>query len=123
STRTSTAATAVPPSRPDPGPASPSRALRGEARAGALLLRRHGWRLVLLFAGLLLPLWGFAELADEVQEAEGFAFDLPILHVADDLARAGFDRLFLLFSALGYAWGVVPADIVLVLALAWRRHY
>jgi undecaprenyl-diphosphatase len=38
------------------------------------------------------------------------------------MATAGFDRIFLLFSALGYEWGVVPFDIVLVLALAlWRR--
>ena len=97
--------------------------LRGEARAGASLLRRHGWRLVLLFAGLLLPLWGFAELADEVREAEGFPFDVPILLAANDMARAGFDRLFLLFSAIGYEYGVVPVDILLVLVLALRRHY
>lgn len=113
----------MPPSPPEPRLERPSRALRGEVRAGASLLRRHGWRLALLFAGLLLPLWGFAELADEVREAEGFPFDVPILLAANDMARAGFDRMFLLFSALGYEYGVVPVDIVLVLALALRRHY
>src|SRR3546814_3688083 len=70
STITSSGATAMPPSRPEPPIERPSKALREEARVGASLLRRHGWPLALLFAGLLLPLWGFAELADEVREAE-----------------------------------------------------
>jgi undecaprenyl-diphosphatase len=113
----------VPPNPPERRIERPSRALREEARTGASLLRRHGWPLVLLFAGLLLPLWGFAELADEVREAEGFPFDLPILLAANHMAGAGFDQLFLLFSSLGYEYGVVPVDIALVLALALRRHY
>jgi len=85
--------------------------------------RRHAWRLALLFAGVLLPLWAFAELADEVREAEPFFFDAPLLHFAHDMARAGYDRLFLFFSAIGYRYGVVPADVLLVLALAWRRRF
>jgi undecaprenyl-diphosphatase len=113
----------VPPNRPEPGIERPARALREEARTGTSLLRRHGGRLLLLFAGLLLPLWGFAELADEVREAEGFAFDLPILLAANHIARAGFDKLFLAFSAIGYEYGVVPVDIALVLVLGLRRHY
>ena len=113
----------MPPSRPEPPIERPSKALREEARAGAALLRRHGWPLALLFAGLLLPLWGFAELADEVREAEGFPFDAPILHAAGQMASSGFDRLFLFFSAIGYQYGVVPVDIALVLVLALRRRY
>ena len=95
---------------------------REEVTQGRSLLRRHGWRLALLFAGVLLPLWGFAELADEVRDAEEFPFDLPLLELARDLARDGFDRWFLLFSRLGYAHGVVPFDIALVLALALLRR-
>src|SRR3546814_7377105 len=75
----------MPPSRPEPPIERPSKALREEARVGASLLRRHGWPLVLLFAGLLLPLWGFAELADEVREEEGFPFDNPILLAASQM--------------------------------------
>jgi undecaprenyl-diphosphatase len=100
----------------------PHSVLREEARAGASFLRRHGGRLLLLFAGVLLPLWLFVELADEVHEAEVFAFDEPILLFAREMARSGFDRTFLLFSALGYQYGVVPIDILLVLALAVRRR-
>ncbi len=113
----------MPPNRPEPRIERPSRALREEARTSASLLRRHGRRLLLLFAGVLLPLWGFVELADEVREAEGFPFDEPILLAANHIARGGFDQLFLLFSALGYEYGVVPVDIVLVLVLALHRHY
>ena len=47
---------------------------RQELRAGRSFLRRRGGRLLLLFTGVLLPLWGFAELADEVHEAEAFGF-------------------------------------------------
>lgn len=94
-----------------------------EAREATGFLRRHGWRLGLLFAFLLLPLWGFAELADEVREAEPFPFDEPILRFAQASARQGLDALFLVASDLGYAWGVVPFDVVLVLALAWKRRF
>ncbi|GAA3931199.1 phosphatase PAP2 family protein [Luteimonas lutimaris] len=115
----------MPPSPPEPAAGRPAarELLREEVHAGGSLLRRHGWRLVLLFTGLLLPLWGFTELADEVREGDGFPFDAPILLAAGELAREGFDRLFLLFSALGYEYGVVPVDIALVLLLALRRHY
>ena len=113
----------MPPNPPEPSAGHRERVLQEEVRAGGSLLRRHGWRLALLFTGLLLPLWGFAELADEVREGAGFPFDEPILLAANELARAGLDRLFLLFSALGYQFGVVPADIALVLLLALRRRY
>ena len=119
----SSAVTAVPPSPSDHTLARPKQALQRDARFGASLLRRHGWRLLLLFAGVLLPLWGFAELADEVREHEGFFFDEPILITANAMARSGFNQLFLFFSAIGYEYGVVPVDIALVLALGLRRRY
>jgi undecaprenyl-diphosphatase len=104
-------------------PIPPPQALKEDAHAATAFLRRHGWRLALLFAGVLLPLWAFAELADEIREAEAFAFDQPILLAANAMARTGFDRLFLFFSAVGYEYGVVPVDIALVLALALRRFH
>jgi len=107
---------------PPDGPEQAAPTLAGEARFGLAFLRRHGLRLLLLFAGVLLPLWGFAELVDELREGEPFVFDEPILLFAHEMATAGFDRAFQLFSALGYAWGVVPFDIALVLALALKRR-
>lgn len=98
-------------------------ALLEELRFGLGFLRRHAWTLLLLFGCLLLPLWGFAELADEVREGEPFAFDEPLLMLARAMARDGFDRVFLLSSKLGHEWGAVPVDIALVVLLALLRRY
>lgn len=104
-------------------PVEAAEALQQEARFSAAVLRRHGWRLLLVFAGLLLPLWGFAELADEIHEQESIPFDEPILRFAHELARDGFDRFFVLMSNVGYLYGVVPFDVVLVLVLALLRRF
>jgi membrane-associated phospholipid phosphatase len=112
----------VPPPSPDDGAAAAAPVIEQEARFGVAFLRRHGWRLALLFAGVLLPLWAFAALADEVREQEGFFFDQPLLLAANAMARSGFDQLFLFFSAMGYQYGVVPVDIALVLLLAFKRR-
>jgi membrane-associated phospholipid phosphatase len=96
--------------------------LGDELRFGLEFLRRRALRLMLLFVGLLLPMWGFAELADEVREREAFVFDAPILQFAHSLARDGFDQTFLFFSAAGYQYGVVPFDIALIAVLAWLRR-
>lgn len=86
------------------------------------LWREHGWRLALVFAALLLPLWGFAEIADEIHEGEAIVFDEPVLHLAHSLASAGLDRFFSAFTDLGYLYGVVPLDVALVAWLFARRR-
>jgi len=96
---------------------------QGEFEAGRTVAHRHGWRLLLLFCGVLLPLWVFAQLADEVREAGAFAFDAPILRFAKTMASEHLDRWFLFFSQVGYAWGVVPIDIALIVGLALLRRY
>jgi undecaprenyl-diphosphatase len=114
--------TPPPTGKPPRTPAEAARTAREEARFGATFLRAHGWRLLLLFAGLWLPLWGFGALVEELNEGETFPFDLPLLELAHGLARKGLDHAFLVVSRLGYGHGVVPADVVLVLALAWARR-
>jgi membrane-associated phospholipid phosphatase len=94
-----------------------------QARVGVSVLRTHGLRLLLVFGGLLLPLWGFGALAESLHEGEVFFFDVPLLQAAHAMASTGFDRVFILMSALGYAWGVVPADVLLVLFLTVRRRF
>lgn len=101
--------------------ASPADLVR-EARFAARFVWKYRWRIGLLFLGLLLPLWTFAELAEDVYEREGFGFDEPLLRLAHALGTPGLDRFQLLLSELGYAWFVVPFDVVLVLVLAWRRR-
>ena len=98
------------------------RTVAQETKFGASFLRVHGWRLLLVFAGVLLPLWGFGAMIDTLRDGEVFAFDLPLLVSVHAMASSGLDRLFVLMTQLGYAWGVVPADVVLVLVLTLRRH-
>lgn len=97
-------------------------ALRDEARFGLAVLRRHGMRFALVFIGVLLPLWTFGELADEVHDREAFGFDEPLLRFAQGLSGETLDAFFLLITRLGFAHGVIPLDVLLVLGLALRRH-
>ena len=106
----------------EPANAATARDLGREARFATRFLVRYRRRIALLFVGVLLPLWGFAELADEVREGEGFAFDEPLLRFAHALSFPALDQAMLLASALGYAWFVVPFDVLLVLALAGLRR-
>ncbi|WP_447941119.1 phosphatase PAP2 family protein [Pseudoxanthomonas mexicana] len=87
------------------------------------LFREHGGRFVLLFLCLLAPLWLFVELADEVHELEDFYFDDALLLQAHALSGPILDRFFVVLSALGYQWGVVPADIALTLGLLVARRW
>ena len=102
-------------------PAEAADALREDAHFGMGFLRERWRRLLLLFAGLLLPLWGFGALAEELHEGEVIAFDAPLLLFARELASHGFDRFFVAISALGYEWGVVPVDLVLIAWLGLKR--
>ena len=103
--------------------ADAGQALKQEARFGAATLRRYGWLLMIVFIGLLLPMWGFAELAEDIHEQEAIPFDEPILRFAHHLARDGFDEFFVVISKLGYGYGVVPFDVVFVLWLTLLRRF
>ncbi|HET6396583.1 MAG TPA: phosphatase PAP2 family protein [Pseudoxanthomonas sp.] len=95
---------------------------RSRPAALAAVLRGNLGLLALLFAGLLLPLWLFAELAEDVHEMEAMVFDDPLLLWLNAAASPGWDRFFGVVSALGFRYGVVPADVVLcVTLLALRR--
>ena len=60
--------------------------------------------------------------AASVRDAQPFPFDAPLLQLAHDMAHQGYDRVFLAVTHLGYEWGVVPVDVLLVLALALTRR-
>src|SRR5687767_1228437 len=95
-------------------------AARG-AQAIAGLLQRNGRRIVLLFLGVLLPLWIFAELADEVHELERIVFDDPLLLGAHAWAGPRMDRFFAAVSTAGYE-GVVAVDVAVVLAIMLTKR-
>ena len=104
-------------------PADPGAALADVARDVVDVLRRRAWRLALVFACIVAPLWMFGELADEVRDQDMIPFDQPLLRLAQAMARDGFDHAFLWLSKLGYLYFVVPFDVVLVVVLALvRRH-
>ena len=94
---------------------------REDARFGIDFLRRRWRRLLLAFVGVLLPLWGFGELAEDLHEGEVFFFDAPLLQFAHSLAADGWNALFVRISALGYLHGVMPADVIILLVLAMRQ--
>ena len=94
---------------------------RKDARFGFDFLRRHWRRLMLAFVGVLLPLWAFGELAEDLHEGEVFFFDAPLLEFAHGLAADNWNAFFMQVSALGYVYGVVPLDVIIVLALAARQ--
>lgn len=108
---------ATPPSSTDP-----VKAIAEQARFGAHELGRSWWRIALLFGALLLPLWLFGGLAEEVHEGEAFGFDQRLLQFAQSIHGPVLDAVFLWFSKVGYLWGVVPADIVLVMLLSLLRR-
>lgn len=93
------------------------------ARIIAAIFRQHAGRMVWLFVGLLLPLWGFVELADEVHEQEAFFYDELLLLRAHASATPGLDQWFIGVSAAGYRYGVIPIDILLVLTLLLARRW
>lgn len=89
----------------------------------ARFFSKHGWRMLLWFFCLLLPLWGFAAVVGELHEKEVFAFDAPLLNMLHAMATPTLDRFFVLLSKLGYLWGVVPIDVIVLLWLVLRRRF
>jgi undecaprenyl-diphosphatase len=58
-----------------------------------------------------------------MHEKEVFPFDAPALNRLHALATPTLDRFFVLMTQLGYLWGVVPLDLILLLSLALRRRF
>jgi undecaprenyl-diphosphatase len=94
---------------------------RGLRAVFPVLKQQAGW-LLLLFGGMFLPLWVFAQLADEVHELEQFVLDDVILLHAHGLASPMLDGFFVLVSKLGYQ-GVIVLDVLVVLVLLGFRRW
>jgi undecaprenyl-diphosphatase len=87
------------------------------------LLRHHYQALLVLFMGVLLPLQIFAELADEVWEKEGLAWDQPILLWLREMASPQLDRFAVILTQFGVYWGVFPLAIAIGLVLLGQRRW
>lgn len=90
---------------------------------GVRFLRVHLWRMALWFFCLLLPLWSFAALMGEVQEKAVFWFDAPLLNSLHALTTPTLDHFFVITSRLGYRYGVVPVDALIVVLLVVQRRF
>ena len=94
-----------------------------ELSYGARFLRQHGWRLLPLFVGLLVPMLLFAGIVDEYREDGILPFDKPLLLWAHRMATPATDQFFVTMSDLGYLWGVVPVNVAILLLLVLRKRY
>lgn len=105
-------------------PAPPPLATAASALGYGLgFIRKHPWRLLLPFIGVLIPLWGFAGLATEMREDGFLFFDIPTMVFLHHWATPGVDSLFSVVSRIGYLWGVVPVNVLILLWLVVRRRY
>ena len=112
----STAATA-PPCVPADRHAAQSRSHGHGAVAGG-----SGARAVWLLAGILLPLAAFAALATSTRTGPP-TFDLILLEHARLAGGGRLDAAWLVITRLGYEWGVVPGDFLLVAVLLVLRRW
>ncbi len=85
-------------------------------------VRRHQWQLLLLFVCVLIPLYIFGNLADEVIEKEPFFFDEPILRFFYSLSMPFLDQVMIFFSRIGERYGLIPLNIAIFAALLWQRR-
>ena len=111
--------------RQAPGKPAPSllATVASELRYGLDFIRRHPWRLLLPFVGVLLPLWAFAGLATEMREDGFLFFDLPTMAFLHQWTSPRIDAFFSVVSRIGYLWGVVPANVLILLWLVLRRRH
>lgn len=79
--------------------------------------------LAILFVFVVLPLWAFGELAEEVVEGEPFAFDEPILRFMQSIASDTLNQAMVVVSLIGYRYGVVPLDLLVAAFLAIKRRW
>ncbi len=80
-------------------------------------------RLLALFVCVLVPLFLFGELAENIRESEPFAFDEAILRFMQHRANPILDRLMLLASAIGSGPVVGIVDVAVWLLLLVRRRW
>ena len=79
-------------------------------------------RLLALFAGVLIPLYIFGSLAEDVLEHQSVAFDNALLMFVHTHATPLFDRAMLFFSLIGSARVLIPVHLIVISIFLWRRR-
>ena len=81
----------------------------------------HAARMIGLFILVLLPLYFFGYLAEDVVKKEVFFFDKPVLLYLHQHATPTLDAMMIFFSRAGSAMVMAPFNIVVLLTLVFRK--
>jgi len=79
-------------------------------------------RLLSLFFGVLIPLYLFGSLAEDVIEQESTAFDNALLVLVHNYATPQLDRTMMLLSFIGSAVIMVPFNLLMTGVLVWLHR-
>lgn len=82
----------------------------------------HRGALLVLFLGVLVPLWVFGALAEDVWAHEGFRWDAPLLLAIHAHATPALDRVMIAVSTVGGPGGMAVLCVVAVATLLRRRR-
>lgn len=87
-------------------------------------LKKNWQLLILLLAGVYLPLLIFILLAVEIwQHQGGLTWDVAILMAIHATSQKSLDLFAATFTQLGTRWGVIPATAILSLALLYLKRW
>jgi len=101
----------------------PAKVAKDELGYAGRFLKNHGWKMLGLFVCLLLPIWGFAALVDNLRDNRAFFFDAPLLNALHAIETPALDRFFVSVSLVGFLWGTIPLDIAIFLFFAICRRF
>ena len=82
----------------------------------------HGLHLIVLFALVLLPLYLFGSIAEDVVEKENIFFDNRILLFTHAYATPTLDDLMVFFSQAGSGLILVPFNAFIFALLFWKKQ-
>lgn len=88
----------------------------------ARFLRGHWRPLLILAVALILPLFIFATIAEDVYDKEPFDFEEPLMLALHAQTSATLNQVAATFSLLGSARGMAPLALVLFFVLYRRRR-
>ena len=76
-----------------------------------------------LFLGILVPMYLFGKLAEDVWSKEGFWWDKTLLTLAHRHAVPHLTTIMIGITNLGFRYGTVPLDVTIFLVLAYLRRW
>ncbi len=79
--------------------------------------------LIPLFLGVLLPMYFFGKLAEDVWSKEGFWWDKALLTFAYRHATPRLDTIMIGITNLGFRYGTVPLNIGILIILTYLRRW